>query len=583
MAPNYNNRLNPKISKPKQKEKVVGTKKSQGYISGFFINAVTTLLICLILPWLFLQTTLIWQFDLSSSFLRCFFEALYFPIRLLELIINILFNRTSSESLLNQRPSYSDFNLFQVKQGVDELSEYINQYYIDIRQLPFKADYVIDRYFYHSPYCLINKLNPNAVKLSYQYQGIELGRDEGFEDYMFKKEFNFIDQPLLSNDFKNKVFMDHNQVPEVELPLTKVTIDPITPSINLKKYNIESCPYYKEESKPMNIIKIDKSSSNNQYNVQLSGNSKSNKFVVKIKPRKEPIIESNQLPYRVVGSISKKDGAYIEMISESIRNIFPKEDYDDGSLAPIILRLSWHCCATFNKHSKTGGSNGATMRFVPEITDEGNTGLDIARAALEPIKHKFPKISYSDLWTLAGKVAIEYMGGPIIDWKPGRYDCLDDKYVPPNGNLPFGYKDANHIRETFSRMGFNIQEMVALLGAHTLGRCHKRFSGWEGKWTENPIKFSNDFYKVLLEEEWKVGNVPETGRVQYYNNDKSLMMLNTDLELIRDEEFLIWVKIYAQDEMKFFNDFSKAFSKLLELGIERLSSNDEIILDKRSI
>ena len=29
-----------------------------------------------------------------------------------------------------------------------------------------------------------------------------------------------------------------------------------------------------------------------------------------------------------------------------------------------------------------------------------------------------------------------------------------------------------HIREIFGRMGFTDREMVALLGAHALGRCH---------------------------------------------------------------------------------------------------------------
>jgi cytochrome c peroxidase len=41
------------------------------------------------------------------------------------------------------------------------------------------------------------------------------------------------------------------------------------------------------------------------------------------------------------------------------------------------------------------------------------------RAFLEPIKQKH-EISYSDLWTLAGCVAIEAMGGPKIPWRPGK-------------------------------------------------------------------------------------------------------------------------------------------------------------------
>jgi catalase (peroxidase I) len=29
-------------------------------------------------------------------------------------------------------------------------------------------------------------------------------------------------------------------------------------------------------------------------------------------------------------------------------------------------------------------------------------------------------ISYADLWTLAGVVAVETMGGNKVNWKPGR-------------------------------------------------------------------------------------------------------------------------------------------------------------------
>jgi catalase (peroxidase I) len=50
-------------------------------------------------------------------------------------------------------------------------------------------------------------------------------------------------------------------------------------------------------------------------------------------------------------------------------------------------------------------------RFPPESQWGANAGLDIARKVLEPVKAKFPWISYADLWTLAGVVAVEAMGG----------------------------------------------------------------------------------------------------------------------------------------------------------------------------
>lgn len=268
-------------------------------------------------------------------------------------------------------------------------------------------------------------------------------------------------------------------------------------------------------------------------------------------------------------SIARSDTNYITEVAEGIRSVFALETHDDGSLAPIIVRLAWHCCATYDKESGTGGSNGSTMRFLPEMTDEGNYGLDMARAALEPVKYKFPRITYSDLWTLAGKVAIEHMGGPTIKWTCGRVDCPSDWYVPPNGRLPFATKDATHVRATFERMGFDDREAVALIGCHAIGRCHKRLSGWEGKWTRTPTIFSNAFFRALLEEEWALDTVPETGRHQFYNLDKSLMMLNTDMELLRDEKFRSHVVRYANDEKCFFRDFADAFAKLLELGITR--------------
>ncbi|KAK6867104.1 putative heme-binding peroxidase [Candida tropicalis] len=181
------------------------------------------------------------------------------------------------------------------------------------------------------------------------------------------------------------------------------------------------------------------------------------------------------------------------------------------------------------------------MRFEPELTDDGNTGLFVAMLALSQVKVKYPMISYADLWTLAGKVAIEYMGRP----------------------------HAGHIRTTFTRLGFNDQQTVVLVGAHGVGRCHKKFSGWDGKWTHDPLVFDNEFYKVLLSETWSQDVVPETGKVQYYNGDRSLIMLNTDMELIRDSRYRQWVEVYAKNKERFLNDFAAAFSKLLELGVKR--------------
>ena len=35
---------------------------------------------------------------------------------------------------------------------------------------------------------------------------------------------------------------------------------------------------------------------------------------------------------------------------------------------------------------------------------------------MDPIKAANPELSYADIWTFAGAIAIEAMGGPAIPW-----------------------------------------------------------------------------------------------------------------------------------------------------------------------
>jgi cytochrome c peroxidase len=265
---------------------------------------------------------------------------------------------------------------------------------------------------------------------------------------------------------------------------------------------------------------------------------------------------------KTVGGVPVVDWAAVR---RAIVDILDDENYDDGSRGPLFVRLAWHAAGTYCMRTKTGGSHGATMRFEPESKDGANAGLHLAREWLEPIKSKFAGVTYADLWTLAGSVAIEEMGGPKIDWRAGRSDAADAKTVPPVGRLPDASKKEDHVRDVFYRMGFSDQEIVALLGAHALGRCHKDRSGYEGPWTRAPTTFSNEFFRVLLEEQWteRKWNGPK----QFQDKTGELMMTPADLALRDDPKFRPYVELYAKDQAKFFNDFAKAWKKLIELGV----------------
>ncbi|KAI1493916.1 peroxiredoxin [Biscogniauxia mediterranea] len=271
--------------------------------------------------------------------------------------------------------------------------------------------------------------------------------------------------------------------------------------------------------------------------------------------------------------------AQLEEVKAAVRSLLRQPDYDDGSAGPVLVRLAWHSAGTYCAETQTGGSNGAGMRYEAEGGDPANAGLQHARAFLEPVKARFPWITYADLWTLAAVVAIREMGGPEIGWKGGRTDFADESRVPPRGRLPDGAQGADHLRAVFYRMGFGDREIVALSGAHNLGRCHADRSGFEGKWVNNPTRFSNQYFRLLLAHDWKRKRLANgLEQFSYVDEDadgdeqeapEELMMLPTDMSLLSDAAFRPWVERYAEDKERFFADFAAAFAKLLELGLRR--------------
>ncbi|DAZ92793.1 TPA: hypothetical protein N0F65_009348 [Lagenidium giganteum] len=257
----------------------------------------------------------------------------------------------------------------------------------------------------------------------------------------------------------------------------------------------------------------------------------------------------------------------ISKIKEEIVDIFDKDNY----MGPTLVRLAWHSAGTYSKRDGSGGSTGGTIRFEPEINHGGNAGLHLAVKALEKVKKNHPEITYADLYVLAGVTMIEEMGGPAVPFRLGRPDAKSGKECTPDDRLPNADmgskpKTISHVRDVFYRMGFNDRDIVALIGAHAIGRCYPSRSGYSGPWTNAEWTFSNEFFRQLVENKWtiKKWNGPE----QYEDPTGELMMLPADMALLWDPEFRKYVELYAKDEDLWFRDFSAAFQKLTENGVK---------------
>jgi len=251
-------------------------------------------------------------------------------------------------------------------------------------------------------------------------------------------------------------------------------------------------------------------------------------------------------------------------------------------------------------------------------------------------------VSWGDLFALAGTVAIQEMGGPVLGFCAGRLDFEDhtqtlplgptpeqDKfahcevngqcgyplgqntlgliYVNPEG--PMGEADpkgaADTIRDVFGRMDWHGRELVALIGGgHTFGKAHGGtkespgeppnkcpFASWvgetgmkavtsgiEGPWTSHPTRWDNDYFKYLTNFDWEVWDGPgghHQWRVVGGNSPQApaadpssvamqdVMMLTTDIALIVDEEYKMYVEEFARNETAFSEAFAKAWYKLV--------------------
>lgn len=282
----------------------------------------------------------------------------------------------------------------------------------------------------------------------------------------------------------------------------------------------------------------------------------------------ERALQQNQRPTQMDATVAYNGIAPdFDAVRKDIQTLI-KERPEKG---PTLVRLAWHSSGTYDKVSKTGGSFKGTMRLDEELAHGANAGLSTATMWLEPIYNKYNKatdLSYADLYTLAGVVAIETLGGPkgLIRWSPGRVDSINPKDVTPDGRLPEAdlgspEKTAEGLRKVFYRMGFGDREIVALSGAHALGRCHLLSSGYVGPWTPQPTVFSNLYFVLLKNLKWTPN--PKAGKFQYQDPSGKLMMLPSDIVLIEDPKFKIYVDEYAKDQNLFFKDFAQAFSTLL--------------------
>ncbi|KAE8812830.1 thylakoid-bound ascorbate peroxidase [Hordeum vulgare] len=159
---------------------------------------------------------------------------------------------------------------------------------------------------------------------------------------------------------------------------------------------------------------------------------------------------------QVLRCMAASDAAQLKSAREDIKEIL-KTTY----CHPHPVRLGWHDSGTYDKNieewPQRGGADGS-LRFDPELSHGANAGLTNALKLIQPIKDKYP----GSRW-------------PKTSDEVWAVDITAPEQCPPEGRLPDVGPciPAEHLRDVFYRMGLDDKEIVALSGAHTLGRNSK--------------------------------------------------------------------------------------------------------------
>ncbi|KAK8951822.1 putative L-ascorbate peroxidase 3 [Platanthera zijinensis] len=223
------------------------------------------------------------------------------------------------------------------------------------------------------------------------------------------------------------------------------------------------------------------------------------------------------------------DGEYLKEIERARADL--RALISSKNCAFSMLRLAWNDAGKYDKTTKTCGPNGSII-FEEKDGERYNADLVASIDLLEPIKEEHRRITYADLFQLAGVVAIEVTGGPSIDFSPGRRDSI---VWPKKGRLSIGEEVT--WRSIFYPLGLSDKDIVALSGVYCLAKAGV------------PLKFDNFFFIELL-----------------IGDSLGILKNTVDKDMVKDPVFRPYIELYAKDKDAFLRDYAESHKKFSEVG-----------------
>jgi len=160
-----------------------------------------------------------------------------------------------------------------------------------------------------------------------------------------------------------------------------------------------------------------------------------------------------------------------------------------------------------NQSEKAAGANGTVRGF--ELIDEIKKALETACPST---------VSCADIITLATRDSVAMAGGPRYDVPTGRRDSVVSR--ASDVALPGPRSSVSVVQQTFAANGMSLDEMVTLLGAHTVGLAHCSF-----------------FRDRLKDPNMDPGLQAKLGRICRPKNGDPTTFLDQNTSMVFDNEF----------------------------------------------
>ncbi|GLT66438.1 hypothetical protein SLA2020_388030 [Shorea laevis] len=275
-------------------------------------------------------------------------------------------------------------------------------------------------------------------------------------------------------------------------------------------------------------------------------------------------------------------------VLETVRKEMECAVLSDPRNAAMMLRLHFHDCFVQGCDGSILLDDTITLEGEKKAAANQNSlkGFSIVDRIKNTLESDCPGIvSCADILTIAARDAVILVGGPYWDVPLGRKDSITASRALSDTNLPTPQDGLLPLISKFLYQGLSVTDMVALVGAHTIGvaRCASFRSRIYGDFAATsghdpvseshlnslksicppvggadnnitamdyvtPTVFDNSFYQLLLKGEGLLNSDQE----MYSSVYSSVFGIETK-ELVQN---------YAADPVAFFKQFSDSMVKM---------------------